>query len=505
MPKVDSERVPKLTGADIELGNVILELEPSAHPGSRAFADTTDDEAARALLAEIDGLPWASLARQSGRAEDPRDWGRKYLSSNGGCVYVDLSKCEVCIPEVLDAADHVAAIRAMLAIVRRAQEAANAKLPAGRRLQVIVNNTDHQSHSWGSHLNLLTTRRTWERVVDRADPALHVLAAFQASSIVITGAGKVGSENGAAPVDYQISQRADFFETLRGEQTTHHRPLINTRRESLCGRRDDLARLHSIFFDSTLAPAAGLLRVGMMQIMLAMLEAERIDARCMLARPLVAVRRWSHDPTLHARARTAAGAELTAVELQLRFAAEAERFVAAGECDGVVPGAAEIVALWADTLAKLERGDFAALTGRLDWVLKRALLSAVMDEHPDLRWDAPALRHLDLLYASLDPAEGLYWAVERSGAIEPVIDAARIAQLTEMPPADTRAWGRAMLLRALDPAAIVNVDWDAITVLPSRPGDPPRRLYLSDPLGFTRTALAQHAAPLHDHNGAIPP
>jgi proteasome accessory factor A len=483
-------RVPKLCGADIELGNAIVGPTGSAESTAR---DGSGDRAARALLAEIDGLPLRHLARRYGRKEDPQDWGRRWLV-NSGCIYCDLSHCEFCIPEVIDAADHVAAIRAMLAIVRRAQQAANAKLPEGQRVQVLVNNTDHQSHSWGSHLNLLTTRGTWERVVDPADPALHVLAAFQAASVVITGQGKVGSENGAPPVDYQLAQRADFFETLCGEQTTYRRPLVNTRRESLCGRRDDLARLHCIFFDSTLVPAATFLRIGTMQIVLAMIEADRIDARCMLARPLAAVRRWSHDPTLRARARTAGGAELTAVELQWRFAEQAERFVTAGECDGLVPRAATIVRLWTDTLAKLERRDFAALTGRLDWVLKRALLSAVLDEHPRLRWDAPALRHLDLLYASLDPDEGLYWAVERSGAIEPVVDPARIAELIDTPPADTRAWGRAMLLRSLDPATVVDVDWDAITVLPAHAGDPLRRLFLSDPLAFTRDAVQHHTA-----------
>ena len=48
---------------------------------------------------------------------------------------------------------------------------------------------------------------------------------------VFTGAGKIGAENGAAPVDYQISQRADFFEEEVGLETTLKRPIVNTRDE----------------------------------------------------------------------------------------------------------------------------------------------------------------------------------------------------------------------------------------------------------------------------------
>ena len=48
---------------------------------------------------------------------------------------------------------------------------------------------------------------------------------------VFTGAGKVGSENGAEAVDFQISQRADFFEEEVGLETTLKRPIINTRDE----------------------------------------------------------------------------------------------------------------------------------------------------------------------------------------------------------------------------------------------------------------------------------
>src|SRR5213080_3533469 len=331
------DRVPKLCGADIELGNFVLGLERAGGTGR---------EASRALLREIDA-PYADrggygvrLVRSasgyqmghgaSGATYDPQDWGRKYLSSNGGCVYIDLDHLECCLPEVRSAYDHVAAWHAMLRIARRALVAANAKLPAGQRIHVLVNNSDGRGNAYGSHLNFLVTRRTWDNIFERKLHHMLYLAAFQVSSIVYTGQGKVGAENGTPAAAFQLSQRADFFETLTGAQTTYQRPIVNSRDEALCGQRpsmwrsdepepsSDLARLHCIFFDNTLSPGSSVLKVGTMQLLLACLEAERANPDLLLDDPVAAVVQWSHDPTLTARARMASGKELTAVELQLR-------------------------------------------------------------------------------------------------------------------------------------------------------------------------------------------
>ena len=101
------------------------------------------------------------------------------------------------LPEVLSAYDHVAAWHAMLRIARGALDAANAKLPAGQRIHVLVNNSDGRGNSYGSHLSFLVTRRAWDNIFERKLHHLLFLAAFQASSIVVTGQGKVGAENGA--------------------------------------------------------------------------------------------------------------------------------------------------------------------------------------------------------------------------------------------------------------------------------------------------------------------
>ncbi len=500
-------QLPKLCGADTELGNFIL---------GAGHTDRTGAAASRALLREIDGLPglpafvpslaswggWGDYAVASpGYSYNPQDFGRKYLPTNGGCVYIDLDHLELCLPEVLSAYDHVAAWHAMLRIARQALCAANTKLPSGQTIHVLVNTSDGHGNSYGSHLNFLLTRRAWQNLFHRKLHYLLYLAAYQASSIIFTGQGKVGAENGTPPVPFQLSQRADFVETLMGEQTTYHRPLVNSRDEALCGpdskkvwtadSTSDMARLHCIFFDSTLCQVSSLLKVGVMQIILAMIEADQVNSRLLLDDPLAAVWRWSRDPSLQTRMRLTtgtAGTAVTAVELQLFFLEEAQRFVASGGCDGIVPRAAEILTLWEDTLLKLRAGDLAALAPRLDWVLKLSLLQRVLRRHAEWTWESPQLKHLDQLYSSLDPAEGLYWAYERSGLVAQVVTEAQIERFVHTPPEDTRAWTRAALLRRADPASIDDVDWDAIRLQgKDRYGwTSYRTVTLANPLAYTK-------------------
>jgi proteasome accessory factor A len=506
-------RLPKLNGGDIELANFVLGL-PGVDTGALA---------SRALLAEIDGLPRArsfsstsftgtsSYTCGRGRSEardehecrtsggwNAQDWGRKFLPTNGGCVYIDLDHLELCLPEVLSAWDHVAAWHAMLRIARDAMDAANAKLPEGRSIQVLVNNSDGHGHSYGSHLNFLVTRQLWENIFRRKPHYLAWLASFQVSSIVYTGQGKVGSENGAPPVAFQLSQRADFFETLVGTQTTFDRPIVNSREEHLCGDRrrpagsDAPARLHAIFFDNTLAHLSCLLKVGVMQLMLAMMEAEAVDPALILDDPLAALGVYSHDPTLQSRARLATVGDTTAVALQFQFLEEARRFAAPGGFDGVVPRAREILDLWEDTLERLRADDWEGLAPKLDWVMKLKILQRTMNQRPALDWDSPEILHLDQVYASLG-GDGLYWAYERAGFAERLVSDERVRHFCSEPPSDSRAWTRAMLLRAAHPDWVDSVDWDSISFRVRDGGYWPwrRGIGMENPLGLTAAETAE--------------
>jgi len=524
--------LPKLCGADIELGNFIEGIDREGGTGY---------EAARAVLAEIRGLPvngnpahtngytdrvsdasraggdswpgrgvsWASpyydtgrggrataYASASGPNYDPMDGGRRFLASNGGSAYIDLGHIELCTPETVSAFDHVAAWHAMLRIAGKALGEANQGRAPDQQVRILVNNSDGigVGNSYGSHLSFLVRRRTWDNIFYRKAHYLSFLASFQVSSILLTGQGKVGAENGRPPVPYQISQRADFLECLAAEQTTYHRGIVNSRDEALCGRRRgenfmDCARLHCIFFDSALAHGSALFRVGLMQIILTLIESGLINFRLILDDPVEAVVGYSHDPTLKAEADLVSGERFTALELQSAYLDDAKRHADRGLFDGIVPGAREIIALWEDSLIKLANRDWRGLAPRIDWVMKLMAIERALDSRPDLNWDSAELRVIDKMFSSLDG--GLYWAYEANRFTEQLVSAERIADFTANPPEDTRAWARAMLLRRAEPEEVINVDWDSITFrLRGRSYWPQyRRFELSDPLGLSRVEV----------------
>ena len=126
--------------------------------------------------------------------------------------------------------------------------------------------------------------------------------------------------------------------------------------------------------------------------------------------------------------------------------------------------------------------------GRLDWVLKLHSVERARQRHGGLACDAPQIKVLDQLYASLDPEEGIFWAYANGGAVETVISESDIERFEHEPPDDTRAWTRAMLLRTFGAGEVESIDWHKITVRVRHADGGLSRvsLELDDPLGFTR-------------------
>ena len=482
--------VPKVCGTETEYGVVL-----------RGVADPNPVLASSVLInsyVEQRKVGWDFDDESPGR--DARGYARETAQppeidthlvntvlTNGARYYVDHAHPEYSTPECVDALELVVADKAGERVLARSMQAASQVLDPGQSIVVYKNNSDGKGNSYGCHENYL---------VDRALPfsalVRHLLPWFVTRQ-VFTGAGKVGSENGAPPVDYQLSQRADFFEEEVGLETTLKRPIINTRDEPHADPQL-YRRLHVIAGDANLCEVATFLKVGTTAILLAMIEDDFMDSAgtrkdWSLAAPVPAMRIVSHDPTCRVTIELADGASMTAVELQWEFLRLAQKYAdetGLEQCGGETVGAT-VLARWESTLAALER-DPLTLDGQLDWVTKLALLDAYASRD-GLSFDDPKLALLDLQYHDVRPERSLYERLVRSGTVERLVDEAAVLTAVNDPPPSTRAYFRGTCL-ARWPDAVVAANWDSLIL--DIGGDPLKRIPMMEPLRGTKA----HVEPL---------
>jgi proteasome accessory factor A len=392
--------------------------------------------------------------------------------TNGARYYVDHAHPEYSTPECSDALELVCADKAGERVLARSMQAARRILPPGQEIVVYKNNSDGKGNSYGTHENYLV-----DRSVPFASLVRHLLPWF-VSRQVFTGAGKVGAENGANQVGFQISQRADFFEEEVGLETTLKRPIVNTRDEPHADPQK-YRRLHVIAGDANLCEVATLLKVGTTAIVLALIEDEFVDKDLSVVGPVAAMRVVSHDPTCRATVELGDGGTCTAVELQYEFLRLARKY--ADETGLEACGGEEVGTLvldrWEATLGALER-DPSTLEGQLDWVTKLGLLRAYV-ERDGLDWEDPKLSLLDLQYHDIRPDRSLYERLVRAGKVERLVDEAEVITAMTEPPSSTRAFFRGRCL-ARWPDAIVAANWDSLIL--DVGSDPLRRIPMLEPL-----------------------
>ena len=395
--------------------------------------------------------------------------------TNGARYYVDHAHPEYSTPECSDALELVIADKAGERILARSMQAAKRILDPGQEIVVYKNNSDGKGNSYGTHENYLVDRQTPFNALART------LLPWFVTRQVFTGAGKVGTENGATPVGYQLSSRADFFEEEVGLETTLKRPIVNTRDEPHADPQQ-YRRLHVIAGDANLCEVATFLKVGTTAIVLAMIEDGFIAKDLSIIGPVHAVRVVSHDPTLAATIDRTDGGSCTAIELQWEFLRLAQKY--ADEtglefCGGSV--GLDVLARWEETLTALER-DPMTLNGQLDWVTKLALLDAYRDRD-QLGWDDPKLALLDLQYHDVRPDRSLYERLVRAGKVERLVEESAVEAAMTEPPDSTRAYFRGQCL-ARWPDSVVAANWDSLIL--DVGSDPLRRIPMMEPLKGSR-------------------
>jgi Pup amidohydrolase len=392
---------------------------------------------------------------------------------NGARYYVDHAHPEYSTPECLTVRELVVHDKAGVRILERSLRVVAEEMPSAPAISIYKNNTDGKGNSYGTHENYL---------VDRATPFSDIvrdLTAFFVSRQVFTGAGKLGLE---AQWDergrhvYQLSQRADFFETEVGLETTLKRPIINTRDEPHADP-ERYRRLHVIVGDANLCEVTQFLKLGSTAIVLKMIE-DAFLPDLSLVNPVAAIHDVSRDISLAATVDLTDGRTLTAIQLQWEYFEHARKYV---EREDDTPENRDVIERWESILAGLEE-DPMTLAAQLDWVAKLRLLEGYR-ERDALEWSDPKLRAIDLQYHDVRRDKGLYHRLERAGKVERITTDDEVERAIMDPPEDTRAYFRGRCIGKF-PEAIAAASWDSIIMDVGR--DALQRIPMREPLRGTR-------------------
>ncbi len=466
--------IPKVMGTEIEYGITVKNDRDFDQISSCVLlVNSYREEAAAKILWDYDQenpLADARGFQVEGEKYTPNQQeniARNKTLANGARYYVDHAHPEYSCPEVTNARDLVIHEKAGERIVEQSRRDANRVLPPGTQMLIYKNNSDRKGNSYGSHENYLMDRRTsFKQIVEHLMP-------FFVTRQIYSGAGKVGSENRAHPCEYQLSQRADFFETEVALDTMVKRPIINTRDEPHADR-EKYRRLHVIVGDANMSEFTIWLRNGVTALVLAMIEDGAIDRDLSFRDPVRAIKEISHDVTCRREVEMQNGRKKSAIQVQQEYLEMARRYVATRE---VEPEWLELIVEWERVLDSLAR-DPMELRTEIDWVIKRALIEGFIDRK-GVDWESAQVQMLDLQYHDLRPDKGLYYVLERQGHVRRVVTDEEIERAVLHPPEDTRAYFRGGCLRRYG-AQVFGVNWDSISF---GIGDEPiKRVMMVEPL-----------------------
>ena len=396
--------------------------------------------------------------------------------TNGARYYVDHAHPEFSTPECRDALECLRYDRAGELILTRSMEAADLAVHDGSRLVIYKNNSDGKGNSYGAHENYL---------MDRAAPFTRIVAGVTPHFVtrqIFTGAGKVGAETAVHDgrrVDFQLSQRAEFFEEQVGLETTLKRPIVNTRDEPHADPHR-YRRLHVIVGDANLAEVATFLKVGTTVAGAGHDRGRRLgQPEPGPGRPGAGHARGGPRPHLHQAA--ADGRRLDGHRPR-PSSGSCSPWPASTPTTGVSTAwatrtsATRCCTRWEAVLHGLET-DPMSLARQLDWVAKLQLIEAYRDRH-GCGWDDHRLAALDLQYHDLRPSRSLFARLDT----ERLVDEDSVAAAVTEPPRTTRAWFRGQCLKKW-PSSVVTANWDSLVF--DLGTDPLRRVPMMDPLKGT--------------------
>jgi proteasome accessory factor A len=380
-------------------------------------------------------------------------WGRSsnVFLENGARLYLDVgSHPEYATPECDSVTDLVAHDKAGERILESLLSAAQMRLhEEGISGDVFLfkNNTDSAGNSYGCHENYLVARQgEFARMAE-------ILIPYFVTRQVYAGAGKV--LHGPRGAHYCLSQRAEHIWEGVSSATTRSRPIINTRDEPHADA-ERYRRLHVIVGDSNMSEFTMLLKVGITDLILRMVEEQNSMRDLTLENPIRAIREISHDITCRKKVRLANGRELSALDIQTEYLERVTRFA---DSKGLDPLGKRVLTEWEDALEALRKQDLDQLVTKVDWVAKHRLIQRYREKH-NLPLSHPRVALMDLAYHDVNRDRGLYYVLEKRGQMERVVAENEVQRAMKDPPQTTRARLRGEFIRrAKQRRRDYTVDW----------------------------------------------
>jgi proteasome accessory factor A len=412
----------------------------NSYPGDRVKVQWSYEE-------ESPGRDARGFGHDTFGVVDPEGAVVNSVLANGARLYVDHAHPEYSAPECYDPLEGALYDKVGEVVMQAAGRAATEV--AGKRVSLYKNNSDGKGNSYGAHENYLLSRET------PFGDVIRFATTFLVTRQIFTGAGKVGSENDRPEVDFQLTQRADFFEEEVGLETTLKRPIINTRDEPH-GDPSKYRRLHVIIGDANLSEHQNFLKIGSTALMLAALEDGALPDPLDLDDPVESCWQVSHDIGLSRPLELEGGGTATALELQGRYLEWLTKYVEKELDDPVWD---QVIQEWERTLDLLATNP-EDLADTLDWVAKKRLFDGYI-ERDGLTWQDAKLRALDLQYHDVDPERGLYHRLVARGAMRRLFDDAEIEAAAVTPPDRTRAYFRGRCVTEFS-KSLVAANWDSL-------------------------------------------
>jgi proteasome accessory factor A len=376
----------------------------------------------------------------AGRAPVP-DVRSDQVLQNGARFYNDHGHPEYATPETWSIAEAVLHDKAGDSAVAAAAESFGAT-------RVYKNNTDFHGASYGTHESYLVPRSVGVEAL-----VVGLMPLFVARQ-VLCGAGKVGAEQGAR-CDFQMSQRADFFSDLVSAETLYRRPIFNTRDEPHADPTKWI-RLHVICGESNMSPTATGMKLALVKAALHLIEAGAQPV-WRLADPLRAIKAVSRDVDGEGRI-DLEGASWTTPRQLLESYAEGYLKL----------GGDEELESWMElalTLLDARTSDPDRFSRSVDWAAKRQVLALAAED--GVAWSDPYMQALDLEYHRIDDRQGLAFALQEMGALDPDPDASLVAERSTRVFEDTRARARSIAVGKFR-ERLLAVSWGSLTFSTSK-------------------------------------